>query len=513
MSHALEAQAEVVALLSDPATHGGIRPERIDTHISTVFLAGDRVLKLKKAVTLPFVDFAPLAARKAACEAEVRINARGAPDIYRGVLPVTRADGGALALGGKAGEPVDYVVEMRRFDQSTLFDRLAAAGRLDRRVMMDLADAVAAYHAGGTPDDRFGGGDAMVATITGNRRSFLANAPAVFDAAAVEDLTTHSLAAARDLTPLLEARRAAGLVRRCHGDLHLRNIALHEGRPILFDAIEFNDDFAVIDTLYDLSFLLMDLDDRGLRRLANVVLNTYCERQPELEGLALLPLFLSLRAAIRSHVAGAAMAHQPDAAARDAMRADALRLFDRARGYLRPEPPVLVAVGGLSGSGKSRMGREIAPFLGRCPGAVTLRTDVLRKQIAGIDPYARLPAEAYTPEMSARTYAELAERAARALRAGQAVVADAVFARPEERAAIEDVARRAGVPFHGLWLEAPPEVAAARISGRKRNVSDATPQVLEAQLSYDLGPMSWTRIDSSGSKEATLVAGRRACGA
>lgn len=510
MSQALQDQAEVVALLADPATHGGVRPERIDTHISTVFLAGDRVLKLKKAVTLPFLDFAPLAARKTACEAEVRINDRGAPGLYRGVVAVTRRPDGRLSLGGE-GAAVDYVVEMRRFDQDTLFDRLAEAGRLDRRTMTALAEVIAAYHDTGAPDTGFGGAAAIVATIRGNRDSLLANAPAVFDPAAVEDLTARSLAQAEALTPLLEARREAGCVRRCHGDLHLRNIALADGRPILFDAIEFNDDFAVIDTLYDLSFLLMDLDDRGFRRQADLVLNAYAEHRPELEGLALLPLFLAMRATIRAHVAAAAAAHQPDAAAQEAMRDDARRLFDRALGYLTPEPPRLVAVGGLSGSGKSRLSRELAPFLGRCPGALTLRTDVIRKQLAGVALLDRLPPEAYTPEMSTRTYAELVERAARALAAGQAVVADAVFARPEERAQIRAVAERAGVPFDGLWLEAPPAVAAKRITGRRNNVSDATPRVLDAQLSYDLGAMDWTRIDSGGPKEATLSAARRTC--
>lgn len=511
MSQALDAQAAVVALLADPATHAGDRPERIDTHISTVFLVGDRALKLKKAVTLPFLDFAPLAARKSACEAEARVNARGAPGVYQGVLAITRQADGRLTLGG-GGEAVDYVVVMRRFDQNTLFDRLAEAGALDRRRMMDLAEAVAAYHDGGEPDGHLGGASAILATIRGNRLSFLANAPTVFDPAAVEALTDRSLTLAESLAPLMDERRAAGCVRRCHGDLHLRNIALYDGRPILFDAIEFNDDFAVIDTLYDLAFLLMDLEDRGLRRFANIVLNTYRERRPEVEGLALLPLYLAMRAAIRSHVAAAAVAHQPPGKEQEAMRAEALRLFSRADGYLTPQPARLVAVGGLSGSGKSRMGRELAPFLGRSPGAVTLRTDVIRKQLAGIDPYAKLPAEAYTPEMSARTYASLMDQARRILSTGQSVVADAVFARPEERDAIAAVAHDAGVAFSGLWLEAPPEVAAERITSRRRNVSDATPEVLDQQLSWDLGPMTWARINSGGPKEETLAAGRRTCG-
>lgn len=505
-------QADVVALLCDPATHGGAVPQRIDTHISTVFLAGDHVYKLKKAVTLPFVDFAPLEERRRACEMELAVNATGAPGVYLGVLPVTRTRDGALALNGK-GEAVDYVVHMRRFDQDTLFDRMAERGQLKRGRMVEVAHLAARLHDSAAPRTDMAGADGIRSTVLGNRESFLANAPAVFDAAAVQDLTEAALAQVERLASLLDHRRdVEGCVRRCHGDLHLRNIALFKGHPILFDAIEFNDAFAVIDTLYDLSFLLMDLDDRGHRRLASIVLNGYGEMRPEVEGLALLPLFLSLRAAIRSHVAAAAAAHQQSAEEREAMRAEALRLFDRARAYLTPPPPRLVAVGGLSGSGKSRMGREVAPFLGAAPGAAIFRTDVLRKQLAGVDPYQTLPPEAYTKEASARTYEALMDHARRALATGHSVVADAVFARPEERGAIEAVAREAAVPFTGLWLEAPPDVARARVSGRRGNVSDAGPEVLEKQLMFDLGDIRWTRIDTGRPKAEALRAGRRACG-
>lgn len=507
-----EPQADAIAVLSDPATHGGAAVDRIDTHISTVFLAGERVLKLKKAVRLPFVDFTPLEARRAACETELRVNQVGAPGLYEAVIAITREADGALALDG-AGPAVDYAVRMKRFDQDTLFDRIAARGALRRHLMMDVAERTARLHDAAEVRHDFGGADGIRSTIAGNRESFLANAPGIFDPAAVEALTADSRALADRLAPLLDARRAEGCVRRCHGDLHLRNIALFEGQPILFDAIEFSDAFAVIDTLYDLAFLLMDLDDRGLRRLASIVLNTYNERRTEVEGLALLPLFLSLRAAIRSHVAAAAVAHQQTPEQAESWRAEALRLFGRAQDYLHPPAPMLVAVGGLSGSGKSRMGRELAPFLGAAPGAAVFRTDVLRKQIAGIDPYETLPAATYTPEMSQKTYAALMDHARRALAAGHAVVADAVFARPEERAAVEAVAREAGVPFHGLWLEAPPEVARKRMEERTRNVSDAGPRVLEAQLSYDLGAITWTRIDTAQPKDAALAAGRQAVGA
>lgn len=511
MSHAPDTQSDVIAFLSDPATHGGRQPERIDTHISTVFLAGDTVYKLKKAVTLSFVDFAPLENRKAACDTELRVNQIGAPGIYQAVDAITREPDGTLAFNG-TGEAVDYVVRMTRFDQSTLFDRMAADGKLNRKLMQRAAHLAADLHDQSEPRQDFGGAEALRSTVTGNRDAFRPNVPDVIDADALEALTDASLKAVERHAALLDQRRAKGCVRRCHGDLHLRNMALHDGAPILFDAIEFNDAFAVIDTLYDLSFLLMDLDDRGHRRLANIVLNAYGEKRPEVEGLALLPLMMSLRAAIRSHVAAAAAGQQQGEADAETMREEARRLFQRAQDYLDPPPPRLLAVGGLSGSGKSRMGRELAPFLGAAPGAAVFRTDVLRKQLAGVDPYDRLPPDAYGKEMSARTYEALYDHARRALAAGHSVVADAVFAKPEERAAIEQVAQEAGVPFTGLWLEAPPDVARARVTDRKGNVSDATASVLERQLEYDLGTITWTRIDTARPKDEALAAGRAVLG-
>lgn len=367
MLYETDIQSDVIAFLSDPATHGGITPERIDTHISTVFLAGNRVYKLKKAITLPFVDFAPLKNREAACETELRVNQIGAPGIYQAVDVITREGDGRLAFNGR-GAVVDYVVRMVRFDQSTLFDRMAEEGKLNRKLMQQAAHITADLHDRSEPRHDFGGAEALRSTVLGNRDAFRLNVPDVIDADALEALTDASLEAVDRHAGLLDRRRDQGHVRRCHGDLHLRNMALHDGKPILFDAIEFNDAFAVIDTLYDLSFLLMDLDDRGHRRLANIVLNAYGEKRPEVEGLALLPLMLSLRAAIRSHVAAAAAGHQQNAADAEAMREDARRLFRRALDYLKPPPPRLLAVGGLSGSGKSPHGEGTGAFPWRGAG-------------------------------------------------------------------------------------------------------------------------------------------------
>jgi predicted kinase len=214
---------------------------------------------------------------------------------------------------------------------------------------------------------------------------------------------------------------------------------------------------------------------------------------------------MSLRAAIRAHVRAAASNTAAQRDARAQMAHDAVAYFDLALKYHTPVAPSLIAVGGLSGSGKSRLARELAPHIGSSPGAYIARSDAIRKRITGVSINDRLPSMAYRPDMSQQTYDQLYIEAREALSAGYAVVADAVFARPTERQAIRQVADQLGVPFQGIWLEAAPDEMAHRISTRQRNISDATPDVLRQQLGYDLGPMEWQRIDSSGKRKVTLA--------
>ena len=506
-----DGQRAVIDFLASPEAHGlppGTEVGRKETHISHIFLVGERAFKLKKQVRFPYLDFSGLEDRRAACEAEVAINRRTAPEIYLGVTPVTDEGGGRLALRG-TGEVVDWVVEMRRFADDGLFTHLADAGALGRRVMEDLADRIQAFHRTAEVSRDHGGADGIRTIIDNNDASFRMAKGDLFADKDVDVLTAQSRALHRDLAPMLEARRRSGKVRHCHGDLHLGNICLFEERPTLFDAIEFNEAFSRIDVLYDLAFLLMDLDHRGQRRLASFVLNRYLDRTAvedrEIDGLRLMPLFLSMRAAVRAHVGASqasALADEDEASRR---AAGAREYFHRALGYLNPAAPVMIAVGGLSGSGKSRLARELAPHLGTVPGARVVRTDVQRKRLAGIDLFDRLPPESYTPEESKRTYAACCEEARAALAAGQSVVFDGVSLKPEERAAIEAVAGSADVPFLGLWADAPLEVRLERVAGRKANVSDAGTDVARRQEEAELGALSWMKIDSSGERKKTLA--------
>lgn len=460
-----------------------------------VFLAGDRAYKLKRAVWFPFLDFSTVARRHAAAEAELRLNRRTAPDLYDAILPVTREADGRLALAG-AGEPVDWVVAMRRFDQAGLFDRLVLAEGLDRDTTLALADTIAAFHADAEPVAGRGDAETMRWVIRDNAEE-LADCG---DAA--DTLLRQSLAALERMAPILDARRGAGFVRRCHGDLHLRNICLIDGRPTLFDAIEFNDDLSCIDVMYDLAFLLMDLIHRGRRDIANMVLNRYIARTGDTGGLPALPLFLSVRAAVRAKVMRAAARQNPSGAG--PMTAEAGRYLDLALECLAPAPRRLVAIGGEPGAGKSTLAERLAPSLGGVLGAVVLRSDVIRKRMFGQDILARLPASAYSEEASQRMFARLRDDTRRVLEAGFPAIADATFAACGDRQAIAAVASAVDTSSTGFWLEAPMSLRAERVAARVRDPSDATVDLLPRFHADTPDADGWNRLDTQAGTSAAM---------
>src|SRR5258708_10641632 len=376
-----DCQSEVLAFLANPATYGGAPVRRIDTHSAVAFLGGGRGGKGKRAVRYSYLDFSTLAQRRAACEAELEINRAFAPGLYLRVIPIARAPNGALRLGGH-GESVEWVVEMRRFDETRTLDRLADDDAIDLALADKLARAVAATHnripvLEGAPWIA-----ALSTYIAENDAAFCAD-PHLFDPAQTASLGRDSRLALARRPPLLAARGAEGMVRRGHGDLHLGNVALLDGDPVLFDAVEFSPLIAAGDVLYDLAFLLMDLVERGLCAAANVVLNRYLAetlRMSDLDAITALPFFMSLRAAIRANVtaARAAIARQPD---REEARSAAQKYFALACQLVRPAPPTLVGIGGLPGTGKSQPAATLAPELAPVPGASVVRSDSEREAL------------------------------------------------------------------------------------------------------------------------------------
>lgn len=509
-------EAEILAFMRNPESYRplGIACQSVDmieTHGARVFLAGDKAFKIKRPVRYAFFDFSTRAKRKAVIERELAVNRSAAPMIYERILPITEAGGRYQFEGG--GEPVEWVLKMARFNHADELDRVAERDALDGPLAEGLGRMVATLHNSAIPSlnpppsaDLQGVADALAAGIL-EETAVLWGDDACRFADTVRRCGTANAA-------LLDKRRAHGLIRRCHGDLHLKNIVLIDGEPVAFDAIEFDEALATIDIGYDLAFLMMDLWVRGMRSCANRVFNGYLKTaNPEwADGLfRLLPFFLSLRAAVRARV-GAARANLLDGDEKTEAVADARRYLSFASSFLEPPPSQLIAIGGLSGTGKTVLAEALAPNIGPAPGAVHLRSDVLRKRLWDVDEFSSLPADAYTPEASARTYRALYRESRRVIAEGHGAVVDAVAARADERDAIEAVACNASVSFSGIWLQAPLDRRVERVTHRagsvKQDASDADAQIAERQESYRTGRIAWNCIDTGGTFEETLQAAR-----
>ncbi len=499
--------AEVVAFLEDPASYpGSIGSVEIkETHAAMVFLAGQEVFKIKKPVLLPYLDFSSLEKRRAACEYELEINQPHAPMIYLDVVNITREANGGLAING-SGNPVECALHMRRFPDNSLLADLVRDGCIKAEFMDCLADEIGRYHAAAPVVQDICAADRMSAIVDELCGAFQ-QAKGLLPSTQVEFFEHAARLALKDCGHLLNQRGGTGNVRRCHGDLHLSNIVAIDGQPVLFDAIEFNDDIATVDVLYDLAFLLMDLGHCNEISHANRILNRYLSRSGNdghLAGLQAMPLFMSCRAGVRAMV-GITRLQQTSAAGQPAdAGVDARSYLLEATNFLQPQPPRLVAVGGLSGTGKTSVARALAPGIVRCPGALHLRTDVERKTMFGVGETTRLPADSYTREISNEVYGVVFKKATAALQAGHTVIVDAVFLDQAERSAIEKVAENAGASFAGLWLKADEDVLVQRVSNRQGDASDATADVVRRQSKRPAGLISWQNIDAGGGLEKTV---------
>ena len=463
---------------ADLYPHPAADIEMLQTHISWVFLAGEYAYKVKKPVDFGFLDFSTLEARKHFCQRELELNRRLAPELYLDVLTVTSEEG-RLRLN-KPGEIIDYCLRMRRFDQADLFDRRLAEGRFEPRWMDDLASQVARFHESaevcrngeaGTPGQ-------LIDHIEANLKVAKAHPSAIGrqTLAALESFAKSEFGRCREL---LERRQQQGFIRDCHGDLHMRNITLVDGAPRIFDCIEFNDEYRRIDTLNDAAFLLMDCDAHGRPDLGLRFLSRYLEQTGDYAGLDLLNLYLFYRAGVRGKVACMLADELEDGAEKEAQLIEAKRYFELAESYTRSNKPKLFAVGGLSGSGKSRLA-----LLGcGVERAVIIRTDATRKRIAPNYP----DLELYGKPMHEITYAAMFAAGRQCLENGWSVILDATFLHPDSRRQAKELADACGLELNFYWLDVEADTLRQRVIGRKKkgiDISDADLSVLEMQLSH-----------------------------
>ena len=489
----VEDQSRVIAFLE---TMG---PERRETHLSEIFLGADRVWKLKRAVKLPYADFSSAGLRRKACHREVELNREAAPVLYLGTRDVTAREDGGLELDGP-GPLVDCVVEMVRFDEDLLFDRLASRGELDGRIIDRTADAILRFHRAARPVDQ-DGAEAMGLVMDINRQGFAQSG--LFGQEEREELDASFRKALDRHRAALSRRSAAGRLKLGHGDLHLRNICLFDGEPLLFDRLEFNDAIATVDVLYDLAFLAMDLWHAGLPHWANRLVNRYFDLSGEGADYRLMPFFMAVRAAIRAHVT--ATQWEEDGSRDEALAQRAYSYVRDAREMLSDSPPVLIAIGGLSGTGKSTVADDVAHRVGPTPGARILESDRIRKGMFHVPPEEHLPPEAYAPEISGQVYSELRQRTLALLGNGASVIADAVFANRPARDSMADAARASGAPFTGIWLTADADILRARVAERHEGASDADLAVLESQLARGVEVDDWRHVDAARDRDAIAV--------
>ena len=456
------------------------------THISDVFLTGPFAYKIKKPVDLKFLDFSTLEKRRFYCEREVVLNRRLAPEIYVGVVPITR-DGEDFRVEGE-GEPVEYAVKMVQFGQDGLLDAMAERGGLTRAPILELASQVARFHRSiDRADDAFGTTDVIGENVLRNFEQTAKFQGIVVSPERFSRLKKYSEDFLTRKASLFHERVKRGAIRICHGDLHLQNICLDRGRLIVFDCIEFNEALNHIDVVNEIAFLLMDLDHRGLAGLGNRFLNSYLEQTQDYEGLSVLDFYLVYRACVRAKVA-CFLLDDPEIteAEKAAAGARASAYFELAEGYLADRRPGLILMAGVSGSGKSTVASDVAEN----SAGVMIRSDAVRKSLAGSGREARGPTDyargLYAPEMTERTYDGLLERAGFVIASGRWALLDATYARKPHRRTAKSWAEKMAVPFAILHCTAPLSVLEARLARRtaeSKDISDADVGIMRRQLS------------------------------
>lgn len=489
--------AELAARLRDAAlARGEADVQLLHTHISWLLLAGDMAYKIKKPLTLDFLDFGTLAQRHAACLQELRLNRRTAPGLYLDVQPITGSWHAPVIGGpmGDAGPPLEWAVRMRRFPATALMAGMAARGELAAPHIDALARAIAAFQAQAAVADEASpwGQPADLARLADDNFAPLSGLQGPPDLPKqLQNLRQWTHTQGQRLMPLMAARRAQGRVREGHGDLHLGNLLWLHGAPVLFDAIEFNPALRWLDTACDIAFLFMDLHAHGLAPLAWRLLNAWLERTGDFGAVPRLPWDAVYRALVRAKVAALQARQGSDADARQTARQQALRYVQLATRLAAPPRPWLALTHGVSGAGKSSQSQGLIEQ----QGLVRVRADVERKRLFGLPPEARsahVPGGIYGEDASDRAFARLLDLARLCLQAGQPVLVDATFLHAARRAPFIALARALGAPWCILSFSAPEAVLRERVRQRQArggDASEAGEAVLDSQLAR-AGPLA-----------------------
>ncbi|MFM7631558.1 MAG: AAA family ATPase [Alphaproteobacteria bacterium] len=494
----MNAEDTMRAFLKNPCHYDTEGPVVLhETHGAWVGVGGQTAIKVKKPVLFPYMDYSTPEKRRVLCLREMTLNQRTAPHLYREVRMIAKDAKGDLFFTSNPVNPiVDYAIVMNRFDDRRL---LSEQSSFSQALCDHLATRIAAFHNNEPPLSGLDGYAMMVGVVQGNDGCFSAY-PNALPRPQTQALTEACLRALDEHKDLLQAR-SSHRIKQCHGDLYLKNIYLDaDDQPVLFDCIEFNDAFAQIDTVYDLAFLLMDVHFRGLTREGFWLRHTYMAKTGDYEGLLLLPVFMAIRAAIRSHVSLAIAQGITDAGAKEGFLRDAKAYLDLALSLVAKNKATVTAFGGYAGSGKTTLARALAEKT----GAVLLSSDDLRKQMHGVVATDTLPPSAYTQEKSQAVYDRLQALALGLAQTGQDVVLDATFLQAKGRDALAEQLKDAGIVFRGFWVQAPDDVAEARMDQRVGDASDATSDIRRRQKQSDVGDIKWPRLWGHGSTEAVL---------
>ncbi len=457
----------------------------IETHISSVILAGEHAYKIKKPVNFGFLDFSDRAQRRHFCHEEIRLNQALSDGLY---LHVADIFGSADAPRFDAeGQPIESAIVMRRFADGARLDEVLAHEGLALEQMDELATRLADFHAQAPrvePSSTLGEPATVYYPMAQNFeqiRPLLASDDTASHAQ-LERLRLWTEARYASLQTLLAARKNDGFVRELHGDMHLGNMARVDNKIIIFDAIEFNASFRWIDVMSELAFVLMDLQDRGLPAHANRLLNRYLELSGDYAGLELLRVYQTYRAMVRAKVALLGIAFGGTDEQIAAARANYARYTNLAEHFTQTTPPQLIITHGFSGSGKSHAALILAESL----GLIRIRADIERQRLFPQRGEDGLNAGRYSPQATTKTYQRLFDLAQELLQSGWCVILDATFLKAASRANARELTVRLGVPFHIIDMHCPDELLRQRLLTRVKaggDPSEATLDVLSAQQS------------------------------